>query len=47
MSDRLRPNFQWFTPFLLLGSTAYLFINLFAFLAIPFLLSGEIRSISG
>jgi hypothetical protein len=41
MSDRLRPNFQWFTPFLLLGSTAYLFINLFAFPAIPFLLSGD------
>jgi len=41
MNDCSRPSFEWFTPALLFGSAVYLFVNLFAFPAVPFLLSGD------
>jgi len=41
MRANLQPNSSWFTPSLLLGSTVYLYLNLFAFPATPFLLGGD------
>jgi len=41
MNFHLRPGSRWLTPALLFGSAVYLYANLFALPAVPFLLSGD------
>jgi hypothetical protein len=41
ISAHSRSRFDWFIPTLLLSSSVYLYVNLFAFPNIPFLLSGD------